>query len=116
MLILRKFSNTMIPKLVERLKEEKVEDFEVSQKVGSDVISVGGELGCLKFYIPRDLDYFQYELDDFIRQQAKFVRTQTGLERNIYVMKLQGSLTLAQLVKVVKYIIEEQGYCLILDI
>lgn len=106
----------MIPKLVERLKNEGVEDFEVSQKVGTDEISIAGDLGSLKFYIPRDLDYFQYELDDYIRLQAKFVRTQTNMERNIYVMKLQGSLTLSQLVKVVKYIIEEQGYCIILDI
>lgn len=116
MIILRKFTNTMLPKLVERLESEGIEDFEVSSKVGTDEISIGGDLGSLKFYIPRDLDYFQYELDDFIRLQAKFVRTQTGMERNIYVMKLQGSLTLSQLVKVVKYIIEEQGYCIILDI
>lgn len=106
----------MIPKLVERLRLDKVEDFEVSDKVSTEDISISGDLNNLKFYIPTGLDYFQYELDDFIRMQAKFVRTQTNLERNIYVMKLQGSLTLSQLVKVVKYIIDEQGYCTILDV
>ena len=106
----------MIPNLVDRLESDGVEDFEVSNKVSTSDISVSGDLGNLKFYIPCDLDYFQYELDDFIRQQAKFVRTQTSMERNIYVMKLHGALTLSQLVKVVEYIIEEQGYCIILDI
>ena len=107
----------MIPKLTERLESEGIEDFEISNKVStSDVGVSGSDLNSIKFYIPRDLDYFQYELDDYIRQQAKFVRTQTSLERNIYVMKIQGSLTISQLVKVIEYIIEEQGYCIILDI
>ena len=70
----------------------------------------------MKIYIPRDLDYVQYKIDDEIRLLAKFVRTQVNLERNIFVMKLNGTLTPAQQAKLVKFIIEEEGYCTILDV
>ena len=75
-----------------------------------------GDPGGLKIYIPRDYEYSQYEIDDFIRTQAKFVRTNTNMERNIYVMKLMGSLTFPQLYKLVKFIIAEEGFCTLLTI
>lgn len=120
MIILRdkNFSNIamIIDKVTERLDQEGIVDYEVSDRVPTDVISMTANLSGIKIYIPRDLEYSQYEIDDFIRTQAKFVRTNTSMERNIYVMKLTGTLTQPQYYKLVKWIIDEQGFCTILSI
>ena len=117
MILLRKyFSGTMINKITEKLDQEGITDYEVSDRVPTDVISMTGEPGGLKIYIPRDYEYSQYEIDDSIRTQAKFVRTNISSERNINVMKLQGTLTFPQMYKLVKYIINEQGFCTLLNI
>jgi len=110
-------NTSTINKVKEKLENDQIEDFEVSDdKIPTDVISITANLNGLKIYIPKELEDFQYDLDDFIREQAKFVRTNTILERNIFVMKLNGSLTFTQYYKVIKYIIEEQGFCTILNI
>lgn len=106
----------MIDKLTEKLKQDGIEDFEVDDRVPMDTISVTGDVNRLKIYIPTDLENFQYDIDDFIRTHAKFVRTNTNLERNIFVMKLNNSLTFQQYCKLVEYIIEEQGFCTIVNI
>lgn len=113
---IKSFSDNMIDKVEEKLKSEKIVDYEVSDKVPGDVISINAELGALKIYIPKDYEYSQYEIDDFIRGLSKFIRTNVSMERNINVMKLNGSLTFVQYYKLVKYIIESQGFCTILSI
>jgi hypothetical protein len=118
MILLRykKFSNNMINKLVEKLEQNRIGDFEISDRIPMDTISITGDVNKLKIYIPTDLENFQYDIDDFIRTHAKFVRTNTNLERNIFVMKLNNSLTFQQYYKLVEYIIEEQGFCTIVNI
>lgn len=110
------FSGDMIEKITTKLEQEGIGDYEVSDRIPTDVISITGEPNGLKIYIPRDYEYSQYEIDDFIRTQAKFVRTNTNLERNIYVMKLTGSLTFPQMYKLVKFIIDEEGFCTLLTL
>ena len=113
---IKSFSDNMIDKVEEKLKSEKIVDYEISDKVPGDVISINAELGALKIYIPKDYEYSQYEIDDFIRGLSKFIRTNVSMERNINVMRLNGSLTFVQYYKLVKYIIESQGFCTILSI
>ena len=56
-------------------------------------------------YIPLEYEYSQYEIDNFVRSIAPFVRTETTLEdRNIFVMKLSGKLTESQITKEVQII------------
>ena len=110
------FSSNMIEKLVDKLEKNRLEDFEVSDRIPKDVISVTTDLKDIRIYIPTDLDYAQYEIDDEIRRNAKFLRTKTVLDRNMYIMTLiGGTLTLSQLYNVIKYIIEELGFCTLLD-
>ena len=110
------FSSNMIGKLVDKLEKSRLEDFEVSDKIPKDVISVTTDLKDIRIYIPTDLDYAQYEIDDEIRRNAKFLRTKTVLDRNMYIMTLiGGTLTFSQFYNVIKYIIEELGFCTLLD-
>lgn len=109
-------NNKMVEKIKEKLDSDGIIDYEISDKVQSDVISFDPSASGIKIYIPRDLEYAQYKIDDEIRDMAKFVRTQVTMDRNIYVMKLNGSLTPAQIIKLIKFIIDEEGFCTILDI
>jgi hypothetical protein len=109
-------NTAMIQKITERLDKDGETDYEVSDRIPSDVISITGELNGLKIYIPTDLDYAQYEIDDFIRSMAKFVRTNTITEKGRFVMTLNGNLNFIQYYKLIKNIIKEEGFCTILDI
>lgn len=111
------FSSNMIEKLVDKLEKDRLEDFEVSNRIPKDVISITTDLKDIRIYIPTELDYAQYEIDDEIRRNAKFLRTKIILDRNIYEMTLiGGTLTFSQYYNVVKYIIKEQGFCTLLDL
>jgi hypothetical protein len=109
-------NTAMIQKITERLDKDGETDYEVSDRIPSDVISITGELNGLKIYIPTDLDYAQYEIDDFIRSMAKFIRTNTITEKGRFVMTLNGNLNFIQYYKLIKNIIKEEGFCTILDI
>lgn len=121
MIILRTlhFSNPMtrkmITKLVEKLDKEGIEDYEVSNRIPNDVISIYPNPSMLKIYIPSDLEYSQYSIDDFIRDMVPHIRTSVSLERNIYVMKLSGILSFDQLYKLIKEIIDTEEFCTLLD-
>lgn len=120
MIILRRrhFSLTneqMIDKLVEKLDSSYVEDYEVSDKIPRDDISISIDNSVPTIYIPTDLEFSQYDIDDFIRSMAPHLRTNTRLDRNIYVMNVSGKLDLNQLYKLVKFIIDIGDFCTIID-
>lgn len=105
----------MITKLTEKLDKDRIGDYEVSSKIPNDVISIYPDPSSIKIYIPKDLEYSQYEIDDFIRSMAAHIRTITILERDIYVMKLSGSLTFEQIYKLIREIIDTEEFCTIID-
>lgn len=105
----------MITKLTEKLDRDRIEDYEVSDKIPRDVISISPDPSSINIYIPRDLEYSQYTIDDTIRSLVPHLRTTTTLERDIYVMKLSGTLNFDQLYKLIREIIEDNEFCSIID-
>lgn len=108
------FDKHMLDNIKNKLESEKIEDFEITEKVPKDSISITGDIKNIKLYIPIDLEYTQIKIEDFIRELSKFNRCSTNLDRNIFVMKLSDGLTLPQYIKLVKFIIDEEGFCSIL--
>lgn len=107
--------NRMITKITERLDRDHINDYEVTDRVQNDVISILLDPTSVKIYVPEgDLEYYQYDIDDFIRSIAPNIRTNTRMEGDIYVMKLSGVLNENQLYRLVKYIIEETDFCSII--
>lgn len=115
MIIIRQRCFSMADNVADKLIDEDIEDFEVTGKISKDNISITSDLGNLKIYIPLDYDYFQYDLDDFIRSNVSFSRTNTELDRNIYTMTISKRLTEQQYYRLVKYIIKETEFCTIID-
>lgn len=104
----------MIEDLVKKLDSESIEDYEIVEKVPKDDVSILIEDFIPTIYIPTDSEYFQYDIDDFIRSMSPHIKTSTKLDRNIYVMRVSGKLNISQLVKLIKFIIEINDFCTII--
>ena len=117
MIILREktYSNIFIGRVTSELDRSGYEDYDISSTVPEDSVSINTDLSNLKVYIPVDLEYSQYGIDDFIRSIAPFIRTNTLLDRNIFVMSLSGRLTETQYIKLIKHIIDQEETCIIVD-
>ena len=115
----RKFSfinnGKMIEDITKQLDKIGVEDYEVSKKIPLDVISITSDFKHAKIYIPRDFEYSQYDIDDFIRSLVPHTRTKTIYDRNIYIMTVSTPLSLIQYCKLVRYIAEEWEFCTIIE-
>lgn len=105
----------MLDKLLKKFKEEDIEDYEVVDKLPKDSISVSSDITKPEIFIPEDFEYDQYKIDDLLRKINKFNRTSVTYDRKTYIMSCSDSLTLVQFCKLIKYIIEEEGFCSILD-
>ena len=105
----------MIEDIVKQLDKIDVEDYVVTKKIPLDSISVTTDLNSIKIYIPRDYEYSQYDIDDFVKSLQPHARTKTVYDRNIYVMTVSSSLNMNQLCKLIKYISEEWDFCTIIE-
>ena len=101
----------MINDIVRLLDQKKIEDYEVVEKVPKDTICVDPE--GMKVYLPVDLEFYQYDIDDFIRSLRPNYRTNTVLDRDIYILKISGQLSAGQYSKLISYIISMDGFCVI---
>lgn len=117
MIILRttNYSDNMVNNITSRLDREGVEDYEISDSIPSDSISITSDLKDTKIYIPTDFEYSQFEIDDYIRSLVSYMRPTTTYDRNIYVMKLTGRLSEVQYYKIVKYIATKHEFCVIIN-
>lgn len=102
-------------KIGERLEKEHYQDFDISTRIPNDSISITANLGSVEIYIPEEFEYSQYEIDDFLRNLVPFIRTSIDQDRNMYIMTLSKPLTEDQYFKLVKYIIDANEFCVIID-
>ena len=107
----------MLNKIVEKLDQLRIGDFEVYSKIPEDEISVTAELRNTIIYVPEDLEDELYRIDDFLRREARFLRTKLGLsdKQEIKTIQIQGTLTLPQYTKLIKFIIDEVDFCGIIE-
>lgn len=105
----------MVKNITTRLDRDGVDDYEVSDTIPSDSISVTSDLKDTKIYIPTDFEYSQFEIDDYIRSLVSYMRPSITFDRNIYVMKLSGRLSEVQYCKIVKYIATNYDFCVIIN-
>lgn len=113
------FSNkeAVIKKVTEKLEKEKEYNYDVMDEVPKKYISISANLSNVEIYLPRDEEFFQYSIDDFIREILPFSYTDTRYESGLYKMSIKGAkLTETQYYKLLKFIIDQEGFCVILDI
>lgn len=104
----------MIEEITNKLDEDRIVDYEVSYSIPNDVISIRPDSKSFTVYIPSDLEYFQYEIDHFVKNMVPYNRSQIILERDIYKMDFRNPLTSNQYFKLVEFIISVTGFCTML--
>lgn len=104
---------TLLEKVVRRLDNAGIEDYSIEDQIPRDVISY--DIFNNTIYLPKDYEYSQYNIDDYIRTLVPYMRTNTTLDRNIYKMSISGKLSEVQIFKLVKYIAEEEGFCVLIN-
>lgn len=99
--------------LVDRLDRAGYDDYEISDEISTDSITLTSDN---KIYIPGDLDYMQYKIDDFLRKENRFIRTRIEqVSRNLLCMNITGTLTEPKLFHLAAYIIDEEGFITLLE-
>lgn len=108
----------VIQDLTDRLEKEKEYDYSIESKIPKDSISITANLGSLEIYIPKDFEYSQYNIDDYLREILPYAYSDTRMEAGgLTRMIIKGAkLTPAQYYKLVKFIIKEGEFCVILNI
>lgn len=108
-------SSDVIRKATESLEKERTYDYEVSDKISKDFISISGNLGNLEIWIPEEFEFSQYSIDDFIREMLPFAYTNVRQESGIYKMSVKGKLTQTQYTKLLRHIIKEAEFIVLVD-
>ena len=110
-------STRVIQEVTQRLEKEKEYDYSVESKIPKDAISLTANLGNLEIYIPRDFEFSQYNIDDFLREILPYAYSDTRMEAGgVTKMTIKGAkLTTAQYYKLIKFILKEGEFCVILD-
>lgn len=108
-------SSDVIRKATESLEKERTYDYEVSDKISKDFISISGNLGNLEIWIPEEFEFSQYSIDDFIREMLPFAYTNVRQESGIYRMSVKGKLTQTQYTKLLRHIIKEAEFVVLVD-
>lgn len=108
-------SSEVIQKATQTLEKDRVYDYEVSDKISKEFISISGNLGNLEIWIPQELEFTQYSIDDFIRELLPYAYTNVRFESNVYKMSVKGKLTLPQYIKLLKHIIKEAEFVVIVS-
>jgi hypothetical protein len=106
-------NKSSIKEIVEKLEKERIEDFEVREYISDNDISINTDLDNLEIYIPKEADFARYDIEDFISDMLPYSSINTVMERKVYVIKVRGKLRKDQYYKLIKFIIEEEGYVVI---
>lgn len=105
----------MLDKVVAKLERNGYEDFNIVSRIPGDAISVTTDLNSLKIYLPKEYEFDQYGIDDFLRGLAGYIRTRTVFDRDIYVMTVLSRLTEDQYCKLLQHIIDEEEFVAIIN-
>lgn len=105
--------NNMVQKITAQLDRDRIEEYDTSDTISKTDISIGTDLHDVKIYIPEELDYIQYQLDKWIRKNLIGCQTDIDFDRNMYIVTLKKDLTLPNYIKLVKFIIEQEGFVII---
>lgn len=114
----RKFfslNNQTLKRITQKLDKERIYDYDVDDTIQDDVLTITSNLKDIEVFIPLDEEFAQFEIQDFITGISPFTRVTTTLERDIYVLKINGKLTEDQYYKLIKHIIDTVGFITLLD-
>ena len=114
MKVLRTKMYSELDRIVDRLDKIDVKDYDVVEKISREDVNISGELRNTEIYVPEEYDDLIYKINDFLKHESRFLRTRVMPapdQKNMRILIIDGSLTLPQYTKLVKFITEESDFC-----
>lgn len=114
MIVKRNKMFSELDRIINRLEKIDVKDYTVVDKVSKEDINISGGLRNTEIYIPENFDDLVYKINDFLKRESRFLRTKVITspdKKNMRILVIEGSLTLPQYTKLVKFITEESDFC-----
>lgn len=110
-------TDTLIKNITDKLDRERIEDYDVSDEIPRDCISIGTDLKQIKIFVPAipKFELSQFDIEDQIRDIIPYMRTTVHLDRNVYIVTLDTRVNETQYFKIIKSIVENQEFCMILN-
>lgn len=110
------YNDKNIQQLVDKLEHEKEYNYDVEDytQVPKDSISISADLSNFEVFFPEAFEFLQFGVDDFIRDMLPFAYTSTTTDGKFTVLTMRTRLNFNQFYKLVKFIIKEGGFCVIL--
>ena len=102
-----------VKEIVDKLEKERITDFEVCEYISDNDISINTDLENLEVYIPKDADFARYDIEDFISDMLPYASINSKIERSVIILKVRGRMKKDQYYKLIKYIIDEEGFIVI---
>lgn len=115
MIVFKSKSSPMLDRISQKLDVAGIEEYDLVEEIPGDHISITGELSNTEVYFPEKYEYSQYDIDDFIMSLSPGLRTSTTIDRDMTIMKIKSRLTEPQFFKLVKFIIDTEGFCSIVN-
>lgn len=115
MIVFKSKTSPMLDRLSQKFDTAGIEDFDIVDDIPDNHISITGELNNTEIYFPEKYEYSQYDVDDFIRSLGAGLRTSTTIDRDMTIMKIKSRLTESQYFKLVKFIIDTEEFCSIVN-
>ena len=115
MIVFKPKASPMLDRISQKLDTSDIEVFDIVDDIPDDHIIITGELNNTEIYFPERYEYSQYDVDDYIRSLSPSLRTSTSIDRDMTIMKIKSRLTEPQYFKLVKFIIDTEGFCSIVN-
>lgn len=103
----------MIKEISKMLDDSREYNYDLEDNIPSDSVSLNFDLSNMIINLPLDMEYIQYDIDDFVRSLNPSFRTSSIPDRDIVRVKIKGNLSLSQAYKLVKYLIKVAEYIVI---
>lgn len=102
---------TMTEQIIDKLDRSKIDDYEVTSRIPSDVCSVEVRQSEVAFHVPKKIEYFKYDLDEKIRSVNPNGRTRILPDIRSSQVQVAQPVSAMVITKVIEYIISELGFC-----
>ena len=110
-----KKQNAVLKEVVNYLDNKKVENFDVDEVIPRDCVSITANLDDTVIYIPEELSFSRFKIDEFVRDVLPFSKTEVHLERDVLVMTVSRSFTINQFKRLLDKLISHEEFIMILD-
>lgn len=110
-----KKQNAVLKEVVNYLDNKKVENFDVDEVIPRDCVSITADLDNTIIYIPEELSFSRFKIDEFIREILPFSKTEVHLERDVLIMTVSRSFTINQFKRLLDRLVKHEEFIIILD-